>query len=110
LAELAGYITKLRQGMPAVSGGATETVEARASQAFGAAGALRREITNLIQAACTGEFLGRVAPDREAARERAAALWEFLGRGGEARIGLGKRITVEVAWLCRRARGERHPG
>jgi transcriptional regulator with XRE-family HTH domain len=102
LSELAGLISELGAGMAAVTE-ANEVVEAGGTEVFGPARALRREITTLIQATCAREASGRVAPDRAAAKERAAALWQLLERGGEVRIGFIARVgelqTVEFCEL-----------
>ncbi len=103
LSELAGLISKLGAGMAAATSDANEVVKAGGTEAFGPARALRREIAALIQATCAREASARVAPDPAAAKERAAALWELLERGGEVRIGLIARVgelqTVEFCEL-----------
>jgi transcriptional regulator with XRE-family HTH domain/tetratricopeptide (TPR) repeat protein len=101
LAEVAGLMSKLRQGMVAASAGADENVQARASQVIGDARALRREITTLIQPACVRALPGRFAPDREVARRGATTLWALLEGDGEAWIGLVQQIgELQTAELC----------
>lgn len=102
LVKLAGLISKLGEGMAAAAGDANAVIEAGGIEAFGPAHALRREITALIQATCAREASRRVAPERVAAKARAAALWEVLERG-EVRIELTAQIgelqTVEFCEL-----------
>jgi transcriptional regulator with XRE-family HTH domain len=100
LTELAGLFSRLREGMAAAADG-EEGVETRAGEAFGTAPALRRELTALIQAACAGEVSGQPAPDRAAARQRAAALWRALAPGGELRLGMVQQIPeVQTVEFC----------
>jgi hypothetical protein len=55
-------VSQLRQDMAVASGETDENLQARPTATFGAAPALRREITTLIRAACARELSGRIAP------------------------------------------------